>query len=136
MHLSNIELYYSAEVDTRASQVLIKGEEYKHITKVMRHVPGELIYVTNGKGKIFVSEITDIKKEYIIALIKDVYSYQNKFQNIFLCLPKIKSADRFEFALEKCAELGITNFIIFESLIYVMMKKQIFQLSGIKPAAC
>jgi 16S rRNA (uracil1498-N3)-methyltransferase len=32
-----------------------------------------------------------------------------------LCLPKLKNPERFEFALEKCAEMGITNFIVFES---------------------
>ena len=36
-------------------------------------------------------------------------------KNIFFCIPKLKYSDRFEFALEKCTELGITNFIIFDS---------------------
>ncbi|MEJ2618526.1 MAG: RsmE family RNA methyltransferase, partial [Ignavibacteriaceae bacterium] len=47
--------------------------------------------------------------------IENIHSYENRFKNIYFCIPKLKSNDKLEFALEKCAELGITNFIIFDS---------------------
>ena len=81
----------------------------------MRHSVDDEIYVTNGRGEIFLSIIKDIKKDCLTASIKKVLKYENKLANVFFCIPKLKSSDRFEFALEKCTELGITNFIIFDS---------------------
>jgi 16S rRNA (uracil1498-N3)-methyltransferase len=81
----------------------------------MRHSVGDEIYVTNGYGKIFLTETKDIDKNSLTAVVKKVFDYENKMGNIFFCVPKLRYSDRFEFALEKCTELGITNFIIFDS---------------------
>jgi len=111
-YLSNIELYFSGQID---SEIFLTGEEYKHIVKVMRHSPGDEIYITNGKGEIFLSIIKEIKKDLIKAQVKDVLKYENEFSNVCFCIPNLKSSDRLEFALEKCTEMGITRFIIFNS---------------------
>ncbi len=38
-----------------------------------------------------------------------------KFPNITIFIPILKSSDRMETALEKCVELGFTNFVIFSA---------------------
>src|ERR1035437_4249860 len=113
-HLSNIELYYS-HAGLINSELHIEGEDYKHIVKVMRHSVGDTIFVTDGKGNIFKASITDIYKTNLSAKLLNTYSYENEKHNYIFCIPKLKNPDRFEFALEKCVELGITNFIIYES---------------------
>lgn len=112
-YLSNIELYYSAHVSR--GKIVISGEEKNHISLVMRHSKGEKIYVTDGRGKIYLAMIKDIKKDIILAEVTEEFTYQNKFSNIFFCIPKLKNPERFEFALEKATEMGITNFIIYNS---------------------
>ena len=114
-HLSNIELYYSEPEKFSAEFVTIDGDEFYHITKVMRHKTGDEIYVTNGRGKIYQTKLSSILKTELKVEIKKEYSYENKFRDVLFCIPKLKSADRFEFALEKSVELGITNFIVFAS---------------------
>jgi 16S rRNA (uracil1498-N3)-methyltransferase len=113
-YLSNIELYYSIDGIIN-NQILIEGEDYNHIIRVMRHSEQDLLYITDGKGNIYESHINKINKNSLSAVPYKTYHYENLKQNIFFCIPKLKNADRFEFALEKCVELGITNFIIFES---------------------
>lgn len=113
-YLSNIELYYSAD-GISGSLLRVAGEDFNHIIKVMRHSPQDIIYITDGRGNIFESKITVINKETLIAVPLKSYKYENNKKNVYFCIPKLKSPDKFEFALEKCAELGITNFIIFES---------------------
>jgi 16S rRNA (uracil1498-N3)-methyltransferase len=76
---------------------------------------GDEIYITNGKGEIFLTAVVNMNKNSLIASIKDILKYENIFSHITFCIPKLKSSDRFEFALEKCTELGITNFIVFDS---------------------
>jgi len=114
-HLSNIELYYSEPEKFSDNSVTVSGAEFRHIAKVMRHKTGDEIYVTNGIGKIFCTELKSISRTEANAEIKREYTYENKLKNIFICIPRLKSADRFEFALEKSVELGITNFIIYIS---------------------
>ena len=114
-YLSGVELYYNSTEDIKENSNIILDDDYKHIVKVMRHSVGNEIYITDGKGKIFLSVIKEIKKDFLNAAVKKVFVNENDFSNIFFCIPKLKSSDRFEFALEKCTELGITNFIIFDS---------------------
>ncbi len=112
--LSDIELYYSPPVYCGA-EISLTTDEFRHAVKVMRHRPGDELFVTNGEGKIFSGKISTIEKEALRLSAEKTFTYKNKFENIYFCLPKLKNPERFEFALEKCVELGITNFIIFES---------------------
>lgn len=113
--LSNIELYYSTPENFKGGFVVLRGDDFHHITRVMRHTIGDEIYVTNGNGEIFKGKLNAISKSEAISSLEDKFTYDNKLGNITFCLPKLKSSDRFEFALEKSVELGITNFIIFDS---------------------
>lgn len=113
--LSDIELYYSDEADAANGIIVISGDEAHHASNVMRHSNGEVLFVTDGNGSIFKSEITEIKKNAVTLKILQTLNYKNEFENIWFCIPRLKNKDRFEFAVEKCIELGITNFIVFES---------------------
>jgi len=124
-YLSGVELYYSSFGNIKGNKIIISEDDYKHIAKVMRHSIGDEIYITDGNGKIFLSIIKEIKKDSLTSSVKKILKYENEFSNIIFCIPKLKSSGRFEFALEKCSELGITNFIIFDSerAIYKSDKK-------------
>lgn len=113
--LSDIELFYSDEIIKGTNEIVISDDEAHHALNVMRHSEGDIIYVTDGKGTIYKTEITDIKKNNAILRIVQALKYQNEFENVYFCIPRLKNNDRFEFAIEKCIELGITNFIVFES---------------------
>jgi len=113
MFLSDIELYYSPELEN--NNVIIADEEFHHIKDVMRHKVDDIIYITDGNGNIYKCIISRISKNELSAEIKETNSYCNNLSNVTFCLPRLKIADRFEFALEKCVELGITNFIVYES---------------------
>lgn len=112
--LSEVELYYTNQPSI-GNLISIEGEECHHITNVMRHKIDDIIYVTDGKGTIHKSTISVIEKNKVVAAIAESTRYDNKFSNVWFCVPRLKSADRFEFALEKSVELGITNFIVFDS---------------------
>jgi len=114
-NLSNIELYYSSEENISDETISLVGDEFKHAVKVMRAEISDTIYFTNGTGLIFKTEILLIKKDKLSAKIIETIKSKNKFENIVFCIPKLKNPDRFKFAIEKCVELGVTNFIIFES---------------------
>ncbi|MEW6653815.1 MAG: RsmE family RNA methyltransferase [Bacteroidota bacterium] len=111
--LSDTELYFWENVN--GNTIEISGEEFHHIKDVMRHKEGDEIFITNGKGVIYKTKINLIEKKLLSADIAASILYANELSNVTFCIPRLKSADRFEFALEKCVELGITNFIVFDS---------------------
>lgn len=112
---SNIELYYSPSHLRHGKNLRIEGEELKHILRIMRHKRGDELYIADGEGCIYQTTITAVSYDFIETVIHREYKYENTKKNIYFCLPKLKSPDRLESALEKCTELGVTNFIIFES---------------------
>jgi 16S rRNA (uracil1498-N3)-methyltransferase len=113
--LSDIELYYSADVDVTNNIIIISEDEAHHAFNVMRHSEGDILHVTDGLGKIYKAKIIKINKNEIQLNILQALKYINEYEDIYFCIPRLKNNDRFEFAIEKCIELGITNFIIFES---------------------
>ncbi len=113
--LSNIELYFSKNININNIENLLNGEEFEHAFKVMRNNLNDNLYITDGQGTILKTLITDIKKDYAILKTVETYNYSNTLANIEFFIPNLRNSDRMEFALEKCIELGITNFTIFNS---------------------
>ncbi len=113
--LSEVELYFSDELYLSENRIVLSEDEAHHAGHVMRHDEGNFIFVTDGKGTIYKTEITELNKNTIELLVVSETKYHNDFANITFCIPRMKNKERFEFAIEKCVELGITNFIVFES---------------------
>ena len=133
--LSNIELYYSSSIDLNSQIIKIEGEESNHILNVMRHQIGDEIYVTNGMGKIFKCSISQVNKKIVETKILDEFNFEERFPNITFCLPLLRNNDRLEFALEKCIELGLTNFIVFQAKRSVPKKINLVRVEKIIMAA-
>lgn len=133
--LSNIELYYSSSCDLESQIIKIDGEESNHLLNVMRHQINDEIYITNGMGKIFKCRISQVNKKNIDTKILDDYSYKEKFPNVTFCIPMLRNNERLEFALEKCTELGISNFIIYQANRSVPKKINLIRVEKILVAA-
>ena len=113
--MRDVELYYSEYIyQSEGTAVLVKTEA-KHVSKVMRHQINDEIYITDGKGCIYRCKIIGIEKEKVNCSIIEYENFDNPLKDIVFCFPRLKNNDRFDFALEKSIELGITNFIIFQS---------------------
>jgi len=121
-HLSNIELYYTPKELIGEDQLILKGDEFHHSVNVMRNSVGDVIFVTDGKGSIYTSKITSVSENKITAIIVETRVSENKASNIWFCIPMLKNPDRLKFAFEKCVELGVTNFVLFNSR-YTIVKK-------------
>jgi len=113
--LSNIELFYSSRDYISTDIITLRDEELWHAVKVMRYKLQDKIFITNGEGSIYECSVLTINKDFLNARINNSISYQNKFQNIIFCLPKLKNPERVRFSIEKCVELGVTNFILFDA---------------------
>ena len=90
------------------NQIIITGQDVRHITSVLRLELGDKINVCNkDNGDNFIAEIRDVKKEIIICEVLEKVNKvetQNVEITIFQGLPK---ADKMELIIQKCTELGV-----------------------------
>lgn len=110
---SGVELYYAGPNCQKEDLIVLKNEEARHIVSVMRHKKGETLFVTDGIGNYYKTEIISIEKLRVITKVIEFIHKENNYENVIFCIPQLKSKERVEFALEKCVELGITRFILF-----------------------
>lgn len=114
-YLSNIELYFTSSISEDEKNLQLTDDELHHCIKVMRNKIGDELFATDGKGKIFRGTISSISKAELKLEVLQVYSYENDLHRFTFCIPSLKNPERFKFAIEKCVELGITNFIFYSA---------------------
>jgi len=112
-HLSNIEVFYSTEIV--GNEIKLEGDEFNHCFNVFRKRINDHLFVTDGKGNLYKTLIAQIKNNFLISEIIEKFFIPNTSENLVICIPLLKSKDRFRFLIEKCVELGITRFYFFRS---------------------
>jgi 16S rRNA (uracil1498-N3)-methyltransferase len=104
-----MQLFYDQHIAEHAQAHVIEAEESKHILRVLRKQIGDEIFITDGKGHLFKTEITQATAKKCEVKILEV-SFQNPPQtNLHIAIAPTKSSDRFEFFLEKATEIGVSE---------------------------
>lgn len=102
-----MELFFIPEITEETRSVDISGDEFHHLSKVLRIKYGDKIFLTNGKGIIASANISKISKSNCECEIESIKKYPARQIKIIALLPILKHPERFEFALEKLTELGV-----------------------------
>ena len=104
-----MQLFYNPTITQNGEIFSFDKEESKHIIKVLRKKEGDNLYVTNGLGYLFKTEITLASDSK--CLVKIVSSEKNEPSKYYLHLAvaPTKMNDRFEWFLEKATEIGISE---------------------------
>lgn len=91
----------------------LEGEEFGHCTRVLRHIEGDQINITDGKGLKVLVTITQINKNELFFAINQQTVQERPARPIQLFLAPTKQQERMEWMTEKLAELGVAsiNFI-------------------------
>ena len=87
--------------------LLLTGEEHHHLAKVLRHSPGDTIFVTAGDGRIFECTIVSIAREQSELRIKNIVHEQNEPSFHLTIAQAVPKLSRFEWFLEKAVEIGV-----------------------------
>lgn len=105
--------YFNSPLKKNTS-IKIDTKEVLHIQKIMRKKQGDIIEIINGQGFLASSEIVKIDKKFIEVKINKIIFEEEKKPKIFLLQPFLKFPN-IELVLEKCTELGCSEFWFFES---------------------
>lgn len=106
-----MELYFTDKKNIFSTYLRITGSEAHHISRVMRHKIGDMIYVTDGNGNEYQTVLKKIESRVIEAgIINKTRNAREPLAKITLAQAMIK-AGHFELIIEKTAELGVHNII-------------------------
>ena len=102
-----MQLFYNPDIKQGADTFIFDKDESKHIIKVLRKKEGDNIFITNGLGYLFESQITsDSEKKCEVKITKKTFQEPNSFYTHIAVAPT-KMNDRMEWFLEKATEIGI-----------------------------
>lgn len=102
-----MEAFYLSELKVGLTSIRISGEEFHHLSKVMRLKTMDEILVMNGKGLILRCKIEAVSKSEAECSVLEEKIYQKQQFKTIALVPILKNIERFEFALEKLTEMGI-----------------------------
>ena len=102
--------FYQPNIIT-ASSLLLSEETSKHCVQVLRMKQGERLQLTDGKGNACVASISKSDKRYCEVSIEASSFLPQPTRQISIGISLLKNAARFEWFLEKAAEMGVTEII-------------------------
>ncbi|WP_425075511.1 16S rRNA (uracil(1498)-N(3))-methyltransferase [Psychroserpens sp. S379A] len=104
-----MQLFYNSELSQDKSQIQFSKEESKHIVRVLRKSEGDTLYITNGKGVLFTSEIISADQKHCIAKVVTSEIKPKRNYTLHLVVAPTKMNDRYEWFLEKATEIGVDS---------------------------
>jgi 16S rRNA (uracil1498-N3)-methyltransferase len=105
-----MEAIFAPDLAQGMKFIEISGYEAKHIS-ALRLKQNESLYIINGKGLAAIANLQErTKTSFIFNLTQFIENLNESNIRIALALGILESRERFEFALEKSIELGITEF--------------------------
>ena len=121
----SLPYFFVEQLAPEAKNLILNEETSKHIVQVLRKTKGEEILLTNGKGTKAQSLIIDEHRKHCEVKILSIKKEERQLSKISIAISLIKNAVRFEWFLEKVAEIGINEII---PLICERTEKATFRL--------
>lgn len=102
-----MQLFYAPDIDNETNEFTFDKEESKHIVKVLRKLEGSILHITNGKGFLFICEIILASEKKCVVKINESQFTEARNFRIHMVVAPTKMNDRYEWFLEKAAEIGV-----------------------------
>lgn len=102
-----MQLFYNPTISEKDTSFVFDKEESKHIVKVLRKKERDILFVTNGLGYLFKTEITLASDSKCTITILSFEKEEPPKIQLHLAVAPTKMNERYEWFLEKATEIGI-----------------------------
>jgi len=102
-----MNLFYS-NFNKSDSDIILDEIDSRHLSKSLRKKSGDIIRVTNGEGLEIQGKIIRLGKNIKVNIINKV-NHRKKNLSIHVAMSPLKNPSRFEWFVEKSAEIGISE---------------------------
>lgn len=101
-----MHLFYDKEIS--GDFHVLGEEESRHCSKVLRLVPGDQVFLTDGFGNLYTTFIAEShQKKTILKISNCAQEFGKRNYRIHLAVAPTKMNERFEWFIEKATEIGI-----------------------------
>lgn len=111
MFPEGLPLFFSEACYPASSTQLLSEDVSRHIVQVLRMREGEQFELTNGQGCRMLVQLTMPHKRHAEVRILDQVLLTKPTRKISIAVSPLKNASRYEWFLEKAAELGVSEII-------------------------
>jgi 16S rRNA (uracil1498-N3)-methyltransferase len=107
-----MEYFYTPPHLVERQMLTIEGDEFSHLTHVMRKKVGDEVRVVDGKGNAHDAVISEINKRTARCSIHAHHSRLNEPDlDVTLAAGVLKNSSRFDFLVEKSTEIGVCTIV-------------------------
>ncbi len=103
-----MQLFYATEIE--GNTMMLSEQESAHCSRVLRMNSGDEIELTDGKGHFYKGMIRVAHDKRTSVEIVETINVDPLPYQLHLYVGLTKHADRLEWMLEKCVELGLSSF--------------------------
>ncbi len=100
-----MQLFYCPEIVDGSD--FLNLEESRHCVKVLRKMVGDLIHITDGSGKFYEAQLTDLNPKKCSFKILSTTPAEKNSYSIHIAIAPTKNSDRIEWFIEKAVEIGV-----------------------------
>ncbi|RYU93082.1 16S rRNA (uracil(1498)-N(3))-methyltransferase [Emticicia agri] len=91
-------------------------EDSRHCVKVLRNSAKDIIHIVDGVGGLYECEITKANdKKCEFKVISEKQNYHQRENYLHIAIAPTKNADRLEWFIEKCVEIGIDEISLIQT---------------------
>lgn len=107
-----MEYFYTPPAWVSGEELTIEGDEFNHLTHVMRRRIGDIIRVVDGLGNAYDAVIGGIAGKKAVCRIEVRHAFLNEPRmKLTLGVGLLKNPSRFDFLVEKATELGVSSIV-------------------------
>jgi 16S rRNA (uracil1498-N3)-methyltransferase len=106
-----LPFFYTSEYTAGQKMITLDEDASRHMIQVLRMKKGDRLHLTDGKGNLLTTRITDDHKKHCQVQIEDSVFTSSPQVRISIAISLLKNTNRFEWFLEKATEIGITEII-------------------------
>ena len=107
--------YYFSGKLAENKMIEIEGEEFHHLTNVMRSRVGDKICLFNGDGNFYFAEIKTINKKYAEVFVSRKEESKNEPTIKLDVYQALAKGDKLSLIMQKITEIGASELCLFES---------------------
>ena len=104
--------FYVSAAAISEGRALLSIEQQKQVRRVLRMNPGDAIAIFDGSGLEFSAELEADDAGNLVARIVDAYRPETEPSTRLTIIQGIPKGEKLELILQKCTELGASEFLI------------------------
>lgn len=107
-----VNRFYTTDELKQGSSVFVCDSEHHHLAHVVRTKEGDEVELVNGRGYLAKGVVATIRRKEAEVSVREVY-FEEPPKYRMIIVQAIPKANRLEFILEKCTELGMDELWLF-----------------------